>query len=240
MSKRPRFTRKKSIRLRSETGQKRGRPANPGAIQKARAERLAKIEKSYPVELMLTDFAIGHPDRTVRQYLVEDKGYSQKEYVDIIKKVPAADWYQARRETLDKITENLVKRQIDWAAEMHDLHFQSSKVGLLSAVEWLEYQKSLPIKDRDIRMLKVAMETIQLAQKIQRTALGLPTDDGAIHIYNKLVMNNDKHVQEMEKTPVEKLEETLTYEEIQELIELRREEKKSERLRQMENTIEML
>lgn len=197
---------------------------------KVKAASLAAVEREFPIELMLTDWSIKYPGSKPYEYLTVIKGYSRSEAGAILKRVPVPDWYTAKCELLDGITAGLAKRQIDWAAEMHDLHFEGSKIGMMSAMDWIRHQDTQPIENRDIRMVKVAVETIQVAQRIQRTALGLPSDDGAIHIYNQLIIKQQqaKHISEDEKTPVEKLEERLTMADIRALIEVRRVEKANE------------
>lgn len=220
--KRIEFTRKKTP-IKRVDGKK-------SCIKSKIRESVAKLEKEYSIELMLTDWSIKYPDMKPGTYLREVKCYGTEKTKSILNRCPAVEWYSARNELLDGITRSLVKRQIDWAAEMHDLHFQGSKVALSSVMDWLGHQAIAHPSERDIKMIKVALESIQIAQKIQRTALGLPTDDGAIHIYNNLIMQqkNVKHELDTEKTPVEMLEKTLTYDEIKALIEVRRMEKSQE------------
>lgn len=224
MTKKIEFTRKKVVIKKK----KQGRATT--AKSKAKAASLAKLEREHPVELMLTDWSIKYPEKKPHFYLTEIKGYTQKEATTIMNGTPAPDWYAAKNDLLDGMTSSLAKRQIDWAAEMHDLHFEGSKIGLDSAIDWLRFQQTRPEQERDIKMIKVALESVQIAQKIQRTALGLPTDDGAIHIYQNLIMRQQQHthVNESDKTPVEKLEERLSFDDIQSLIEHRRLEKAKE------------
>jgi len=115
-----------------------------------------------------------------------------------MKAVPTSAWHERRRSYQDMILKDQVKSQLDFVSEMNDLHIKASKLGLAKAIEMLTKMEIKPYTDDkgEIKFsrfkttdLKNCLESIATAQKIQRMALGLPTDQGAVHIWNQLNVN---------------------------------------------------
>lgn len=206
-------------------------------IKAVLGKKMVKLPETMPIKLLITDWAIRYGDASPSTYLNRIRGYNDHEVKSIMSAHPASQWYKERVEVLDGMSEQITKRHIDWVAEMHDSHMKSSKLGLNAAYDFLTHETTKPASQKDIRMIKVALEAIQVAQKIQRTTLGLPQDEGSVHVFNQLFYKQQAKddIPEDEKTEVQKVEEMLTIDDIKMLVEVRREEK---RIKIEENTID--
>ena len=195
------------------------------------------------MEMLITEWTIKYPPSLApNKFLRDVKRFSVSKAQAYLKAAPAHLWHERRRGYQDMILKDQVKSQLDWVAEMNDLHLRASKLGLAKAIEMLTKMeiKQYIDKNGDVKFsrfkstdLKNCLESISIAQKIQRTALGLPSDEGAIHIWQQLnIQQNNLPPGSQLSLPAgsqhvspEGIGNALSYDEIKLLIEAQREGK---------------
>lgn len=207
-------------------------------------------------QLLRLEWAIKYPQLSPFEFLTEIKSYSAAQATRIITATGTlADWNQEKATVLDKMTESVVKRHIDIIAEVQETHVKASKVGLAKAIEFLSKLSIEPAKDADgkiivdgkgkpvwkgfrsIDLLNI-MSSIEKAQAIYRKAMGLPNDEsGMAQILEKVsqlnIQQNHLHIHEAPgaapKTELTmKVEKEMSYDDLLEFIEFRREQKRKQ------------
>src|SRR4051812_44648837 len=98
-------------------------PKGRGADGETKFELLAKL-RNLEIEKICLDWCISTADKSPRAFLMEDRGWSEGEYENAIKMLPAGHWYARRREIQAHITESLVKAHVDFVCEMNDTHIK--------------------------------------------------------------------------------------------------------------------
>ena len=204
---------------------------------------------AHDINLLKIEWAIKFPLLTPRLFLLEKKGYSIKQADTILgTSGGAGEWRVERVKILDKMTETTVMRHIDVMAEVQETHIKASKVGLAKAVEMLAKFSIEPAKDkkgkmimdgngkpvfrgfRSIDLLNV-MSAIEKSQAIYRKAMGLPNDEGGMaQLLERVQVNTQINIHPTEEVPKEKTDkekavDELSYDDIMEFIEFRREQK---------------
>ena len=220
------------------------------------AEDVGGKEKwAHDTSLLKIEWAIKFPLLTPRIFLIEKKGYSSSQADTIIGTSGGAiEWQSERGKILDKMTETTVMRHIDQMAEVQETHVKASKVGLAKAIEMLSRLSVDPAKDKDGKIIKDGdgkivwkgfrsidllnvMSAIEKAQQIYRRSMGLPNDEGGMaQILEKvaLIQNNTQIIVHegdrpvVEKSEKEKAIDELSYDDIMEFVEFRREQKKAQ------------
>jgi len=207
-----------------------------------------KTKFEHTVEVLILEWAFFYGNHSPTGYL-EFKGYSPGQIQNILHCVPAADWYPKRETAQNRVTESLVKRHVDIMATVQDEHIKSSKLALAKAVKMLADGDSEFIDKAGVKRTRKfsshdllnCTTAIEKAQKIYRTAMGLPNDEAgmsqilktlqniqtATEIANSAPREVHQHVHQsvtvnavQGKTPHE-----LTYDDIMILIEAKREQK---------------
>lgn len=207
---------------------------------------------AHDTNILKLEWAIKYPLMDVTNFLVKIKGYSVSQADRLIGEVGGiSEWQAERGRVLDKLTESVVKRHIDQIAEVQETHVKASKVGLAKAIEMLSKLSIEPAKDKEGHLIKDdkgkivwrgfrsidllnIMGSIEKAQAIYRKAMGLPNDEGGLaQLMEKVsqlnVQNNYYGTGTPDATPKseldKKVEETLSYDDLVEFIEYRREQK---------------
>lgn len=205
-----RFVRKEKVK--SPREKTRVRKATPSA---------AKIEK------LVVDWSIANPRNLGIGRFLKERGYSKKQIDDIFVLVPAPDWHERAHHIKDGYTREIVKSQLDFVAELNDQLIKAGKLGMAKALEMMTKLEVGTYRDEAGKLvfgqfrpsdLKSCMDSLTAAMKIMRTSLGLPSDEGAIHVWQQLNLNpaNGQKVEEKEEgpDPVAELEKTITYDEL--------------------------
>ena len=190
--------------------------------------------------MLITEWCINFPPSySPNKFLIETKNFDPSKASAYMKAAPKDHWFERRREYQNMITKDLIKNHIDFVAEMNDLHLKASKLGLGKALEMLtkldvkvEADKhGNPVFKRfKPSELKSCLESVALAQKIARTALGLPSDEGSVHVWQTMNVNAGDGTQIVQNNngdnvTVEQLEKDMSYDDIKLLIEAKKEEK---------------
>ena len=172
------------------------------------------------------EWAVTAPvDSQPKDWLVQ-RGLSATEVNRMFGVMPATQWYDKRKDLQDHVTAKLVKRHVDSVAEMNDQHISAARLGMARAIEFMTKLRVEEGTDptgrpyfrgfRTVDLLN-AMSAIEKAQKIQRMALGLNTDEGSINVWQTI--NNTLNTGgEQGREQVEELEKMMSYEEIKVLI----------------------
>jgi hypothetical protein len=197
------------------------------------------------IEILVTEWAFFYPNHTPYGYLTQCKSYSHSQSVHILGYLPASQWAPKRTKALDKLTEGLVKRHVDKLAEVQEQHISASKLGLAQAVKMLANGSTEPLRDRDGKVLLDSrgqprfrafrsidlvncMTAIEKAQMIYRRAMGLPNDGGGLkQILDKVEEMNQtvNNVTNIQVNTTQATPDSLSYDDIMLLIELKREQK---------------
>lgn len=213
-----------------------------------------KERNLHDAEVLRAEWAIKYPQMAPYRFMQDIKGYSENQSQSLIRIGGGLEeWHRERDRVLDKMTESVVKRHVDQLAEVNDQHVKSSKLGLARAVQMLteggqvviDKESGLPRKDAMGRALMaplkpadlvMCMSAIEKAQRIYRSAMGLPNDEsGMAQLLEKVQINfnqtnnvqNNLNVTEPPKeSPAAEQARLLTYDEISEFVEFRREQKK--------------
>ena len=195
------------------------------------------------MEMLITEWCIKYPPSlSPHRFLSEIKLFPANKTSAYLKAAPATHWIDRRREYQNMITKDMVKTHVDFVTEMNDLHLKASKVGLGKALEMLtKLEVKIVIDHKGVPRwqnfkpsdLKNCLESVALAQKIARTALGLPSDEGSVHVWQSLNINSGDGTQVVDqktvnidgKASVKEIESVLTYDEIKHLINAQKEKK---------------
>jgi len=160
-------------------------------------EQSGRDKLMHDIDILITEWALFHPNHSVRQFLMDAKGYSDSQHKAILAIVPAEDWPKRRVQAQDKLTETLIKRHVDMIATAQDEHISASKLGLARAVGMLAKGSSGEMRNRKGELLldkdgKVIHRTlssldimqcltaVEKAQNIYRRAMGLPNEEGGL------------------------------------------------------------
>lgn len=205
---------------------------------------------AHDCEILMADWSIHGGSQTVTGWLTS-KGYSVSQIQNIKAVLPFEGWETHRAKILDKMTETVVKRHIDMIAEVQDLHIKASKLTLVKAMEMLsrgiEFTPRVKQKDGTTKLLPSVMlplrsvdltncaNAIQTAQQIYRRSMGLPNEEGGlaqilekvgqINVQNNIT-NTENHLHVHAPNQNQEVLSKLTYDEVHEFIQHRREQKK--------------
>lgn len=241
---------------RSPTGEKSGKRGKTIVVDTGGLDKLA-----HDTGILKVEWAVKHPHISAIEFLTEVKGYGLTQAKYIMEETGGVgEWEKERNVILDRMTETVVKRHIDLMAEVTETHVKASKVGLAKAIEYLSKLSIEPARDkegkvimdgkgkpvwkgyRSIDLLNI-MASIEKAQAIYRKSMGLPNDEsGMKQILEKVqqinqvnVQQNHLHIHEAPaapKTELDKKAEQLSYDDLLEFIEFRREQKRIAESRQ--------
>ncbi len=225
---------------------KTGKPRSRAALENVNAERqateLRKLQhekQRLDDQLLMTEWALTGGRIQVFTWLQEVKGFSLAHARFIVTRRPIPQWSRILEYVQNNYSNNLVKRHMESAAQANDQHMMAARLGMAKAMEFLSkltieeaidkngnpYFKKFRTTD-----LKNCMESIMIAQKITRVALGLPTDEGSVHIWQKIQQSFGTNPMP-EDTPTEtvvegepikdqvmRLQKSYTYDEIKEMV----------------------
>lgn len=215
-----------------------------------------KDKIAHDSQILRLEWAIKYPTLTPAEFLLDIKGYSHQQTSKIIETTGGmSEWLLEKNNVLDKMTESVVKRHIDIIAEVQETHIKASKVGLAKAIEFLAKLSIEPARDADGKMIMDGkgkpvwkgyrsidlvniMNSIEKAQVIYRRAMGLGNDEGGMaQILEKIgqlnvqqnVQQNHLHIHEAPQSELAtKIEKEMSYDDLLEFIEFRREQKKKQ------------
>lgn len=198
--------------------------------------------------ILMMEWAIKYSDMIPRRFLTDRRGYSERQADQILAITGStSEWANARERVLDSMSESVIKRHIDKLVEINDQHVSASKLTMAKAIEMLT---KLPVdvevdpktgkaKKRTMRSIDLVncANAIEKAQTIYRRAMGLPNEEsGLAQILEKVAslnvqqnnvqINNTVVQQPPEKSEQQKKIEALSYDDIMEFVEFRREQKR--------------
>jgi hypothetical protein len=195
--------------------------------------------------ILMMEWAWKFPDLKPIEFLMERRSYSEVQAKRIINISGGSTmWETEKTKVLDKISETVIKRHIDKMVEVNDQHIAASKLGMAKALEMLtklnitaELDKDGKINKRTMRSIDLVniMNAIEKAQVIYRRAMGIPNEESGIAqilekvaqvtVQNNVQVNNTV-IQAAPKSDLQTKMEALDYDDVVELIEMRREMKK--------------
>lgn len=207
---------------------------------------------AHEVSILMTEWAISGADLSPTQWLREIKGYSASQSdALVLAGGKASEWKKKRNSITSQISEKIIKRHVDLLVEMQDTFIKASKLGLANAVKQMSEPKMVFEKDPLTGKIRRkeglspkenldCLNAIKSAQEIYRKALGLGECDGGLQeVLTQLERVKQEPTIQKEEIEPESISgvadprfETLTYDDIFDLVEFRREQK---RMQQLEN-----
>lgn len=154
-----------------------------------------KSRMEVEIEAHVYEWAVCYPDLEPREFLATIKRYDPEMIKTIIRICPVTSWLEKREQVLNLTTSSMVKRHIDYIAEMNDVHMKAGKLIIAKAVEMMSRLKVEEHVDAEGRRsfrgfrpsdLNRLSQAIAVAQSIQRKALGLPNDEGSVTVWNQV------------------------------------------------------
>ena len=129
-------------------------------------------------EILIVDWSVNFGAKSVRAYLIEIKGFSQRQYEHAIAQCSVAQWEARRREIINKMTEELLDDHTASIKELNESHILAAKLGLAKAMSFL-------ISVTTASDLKMLVDAVTVCQRVARVALGLPmTEEGIENMRN--------------------------------------------------------
>jgi hypothetical protein len=216
-----------------------------GGAKATRLDMGGQEKLKHDAHILMMEWAWKFPELTPTQFLITRRFYSERQAEEIIRVSGGTRlWDTEKNKVLDKISETVIKRHIDKIVETNDQHIAASKLGMAKAIEMLTKLNIVVELDKDGKVNKKTMRSIDLvncmnaiekAQIIYRRAMGIPNDESGIAqvlekvaqvTVNNNVQVNNTVVQAPQKSELQKKLEQLDYDDVMEVIEMRREAKK--------------
>jgi hypothetical protein len=164
---------------------------------------------------LIIEWGLKHPNLSVRSFLMEVKGYSKSRYKRIMAHAPAPEWITRREEFQNRVAANTVQKHVDKAAEVHGNYINAANLAFAKTVKRLS--NSTPLTSKE---LLDSVTTLEKSINVYRCAMGVPPGQGLLQIWEQV------KAPEAHQAPQENPAHKYTYEEIKEMIEIRREQKK--------------
>ena len=171
------------------------------------------------------DWATNHPNKSVRDYLMNVKDLSDRQYRYIISHAKLVEWQARRQEIQNSVDMDKIRTYSTKAAEVHAQFVDAAKLGLSKIVDALAHSDDL--SPQDLLNLSKALEE---NQKTLHQAMGVSADDGLVHVYlemdKRIKESQMKIEQEATQSKSDNAFQQLAYEDLLEFIEWRRDLKK--------------
>lgn len=159
-----------------------------------------RVARRLDVEALQIEKGVLYPAMSVRDYLLNVKGYTSKQYSKFMEWAPVAVWDERRTKLQNAVTAELLKRHVDVAAQTQDLFLNVTRLGITRILEMLtkwsveiypEYVevpdpatpgKTKRVRKTSLRSIDVVncMSAMKHAQDIYRKAMGLHDEADSI------------------------------------------------------------
>jgi len=169
-------------------------------------------------------------------WLKLEKKMDNKSAEEFLRNTPYHLWARMLDHVQELSVTTMVTRHVDQVATLNDQHLMAAKLAMAKALEFLSkmnieskigkngqpYFAHFRTTD-----LKNCIESIRIAQQISRTALGLPSDEGSIHVWQKIQQSVNINPPSLEDVPDAQLiikdqalllQKSYTYDDIKNLI----------------------
>jgi len=171
------------------------------------------------------DWATNHSNKSVRDYLMNVKDLSDRQYRYVISHAKLVEWQARRQEIQNSVDMEKIRTYSSKAAKVHAQFVDAAQLGLSKIMDTLVHSDELSPKD-----LVYLAKALEENQKTFHQAMGLSADDGLVHVYLEM----DKRIKESqlncepEVVPAREKSvlQQLAYEDLLEFIEWRRDLKK--------------
>lgn len=171
------------------------------------------------------EYATNHPNLSIRDFLIQKRGFTARQYRYIVSLAPANDWRGRCQEIQNDIAAKKIGKYSEDASEIHGQYLAASKLVLARAMALLISDSkagSRPAKPVDI--LNCA-NAIARAQEIFMRAMGVEKSEGLLQIYEQVSQTVQAKVEvSQQKTALQKeIESRLSYDDVMEFVHYRRE-----------------
>ena len=117
-------------------------------------------------ELQL-EWAKSYPDRSIRDYLISIKGFTPRQYKRILETAPKGEWAYRREEIQNRIAVESLEAHIEGAKKVNERFMKTAEVAVAIAT------KQMVTESIDPKGLLNAISAVEKAQKVYCEALGL-------------------------------------------------------------------
>jgi len=182
------------------------------------------MSKAYPgmrsnlkdqVESLIIEKATAFPAYSIRKFLITEKGFSPRQYRNIVQRCPAAEWSVRRAEIQNSIAVKSITSHIDEATQINVNFIKAARISLVRVVEGLSKPN---LKANEVQNYSAAL---RMAQDVLRTAMGIPKDHGIAQVVERIQNNTQINIGVTSKTTEEFAK--LSYDEIMVFVNHKRE-----------------
>ena len=172
------------------------------------------------IQDLMIEWASVSPNTSVRDFVINQKSFTPRQYKHIMSRAPAADWKCRREEIQNQISAQKISRHIDEAVEINALYVKASRLSLARSLDHMI--KLDPVPERSTQLLNL-IKAVEVSQRVFHTAMGIPSGEGLCQIYAQVKesVNQEQHTETKQPGWVDQI----TYDQILEFIEFRREKK---------------
>jgi hypothetical protein len=175
-----------------------------------------KIVKQIP-DLQI-EWATQYANQSLRAFLLETKGFSERQYRYILDKSPAIEWNIRKEEIQNKVVSETIDSFAEQAAQVHRGFIASAELATAFTRRALAARSTNIESSELLNLLKSLAE----AQEIYLKAIGAEKGHGLLDIYGELLKDRPDKRQKVDPVGPEA---DLSYEDIMVLIEAKREMK---------------
>ncbi len=181
-----------------------------------------KIVKQIP-DLQI-EWATQYANQSLRAFLLDTKGFTERQYRYILDRSPAIEWNIRKEEIQNKVVSETIESFAEQAAQVHRGFITAAE--LATAVT----QRTLAAKGSHIESgeLLNLLKSLAEAQEIYLKAIGAQKGHGLLDIYGELLKNRPDKRQKADPVGSDA---DLSYEDVMILIEAKREMKSRHRER---------
>ena len=179
---------------------------------------------------LMIEWASSSPNTSVRDFVINQKGFTPRQYKHIMARTPVADWKCRREEIQNQIAAQRISRHIDEAVELNTQYVKAAKLSLARSLNELVKLDAVPSKSIDLLNL---IKGVEISQKIFNSAMGVPLGEGLCHLVAELGQMATQKPQPIKQS--NGWESELTYDQVLECIEFRQKMKEAAKLNRLKN-----
>jgi len=185
------------------------------------------LESRYTkAQVYMNEWVLNHHKESPRTFLKKTKKLSEKVMAEILSEFPAWEWKKRWRQVQDEVTKTQLEAQAKFIQDMSDKQMKAAGIGIDKVMEFLDELKVKSYIDKKSgtinwvqwspKDLKDILDSLEKGQRVMRTALGLPNDEGVINVWKQLNIGTVKVSADDSK--LKELEEKMSYDDIKALV----------------------
>ncbi|MCX6125342.1 MAG: hypothetical protein NTV34_11445 [Proteobacteria bacterium] len=128
---------------------------------------------------LMIEWASSSPNTSVRDFVVNQKGFTPRQYKHIMARTPVSDWRCRREEIQNQVAAQKISRHIDEAVELNAQFVKAARLSLARSLDQIIRFDAVPSRSTDLLNL---IKGIEFSQKIFNSAMGIPVGEGMCHV----------------------------------------------------------